>query len=858
MKIEFIAKTFLVVVLSFAASQSINAQYAYGLSELVYDPVSKKVATKSVTELDFIAGLHYDPAVVGDVYQEGMQAGIGYNKGFAHIRDAVVRMRSINPAPPNTHYDLYSDHYVVAYFYTTVIILDDPPPGVTRSYYDPLGFGALGGGKNPGWFEYQGSERREQFGNGGSAHFYLGTTGVGLTSPDDPPTCLDGVTLLGNGCPDNLTVQITNQYVNGDLSGTTKKGLLGAKALIETEVQSDSTAPKTYQWKVNGVNDETTASLLSDFSFGTNTISVDVTQGNITVNKSFTLEIELPKIVENVPDIPISEDGFYGIERPPNITDAMNPCGRGTSQNFLTLGCLTTFPITMRKPEDINIAGLYAKVTVAPPDNFITDGQDSWVEIKQIIKPTVVRTGVDGNGIRVTECIEFDDDAAPNGYRTDRSGRYNPLDPPGYKIAAQFRNNQSGASAREVLDFIDGPGFLLEESNGNGGVINDYFTDQDFKTYVTYFSNSFESQGVPFGTYSRKALAVMSWKWRANVKKPGNTWVFDYKSPTIPANLPSTPIQYLANSTGEIPYDGFIEGADYVPCENFQPIRITTPSNVAVWRKNNGVWYIVNPDGTTTATQWGVDYDIPVPGDYDGDGLADFAVFRPDDPATTTQDECAGGCVWYVLKSSDGNWQPSYFGIKDDKPTPADFDGDGITDVAVFRPSTNTWHIMRSSDGGYYNLQFGVSSDVPVPSDYDGDGIDDVAMWSPTNATWSVLNSSSQVTTVQSWGTYSDIPVIGDYDGDGKTDFANWQSNGNWHILLSADGQIKTVNFGVPSTDTPVPGNYDGDEKTDIAVWRPNGSQTAQWYIMRSSDDQMEVRHWGLAGDIPIPAAYRR
>lgn len=855
MKIKFMTKTFFMVVLLFITSQSINAQYAYGLSEIVYDPVSKKVATNSVTELDFWAGLHYDPAVVGDVYQNGTRAGIGYDAGFAHIVPAVVRMRSINAAPPNTRYDLYSDHYIIAYFYTTVIVLDDPPPGVTRSYYDPLGFGSLGGGKNPGWFEYKGSDRREQFWE--SQHFYLGTTGVGLITPSDPPICTDGVTLVEDECPDNLTVKITNQYVSGDLSGTTQKGLLGAKALIETDVQSDSTAPITYLWKVNGVVEDTTTGLLTNFPKGTNTISVDVTQGNVTVNKSFTLEIELPKLVENVPDIPNTEDGFYGIERPPTLTDAMIPCGRDTSVNFLTLGCLTAYPIRSRKQEDINIAGIYSKATVAPPDNFITDGQDSWIEIKQIIKPTVTRTGVDGNGFRISECLDFPDNAAANGYRTDKSGRFDPNSPPGYKIATQFRNNESGVNARKVLDFIDGPTILLEETNGNGGTINDYYTAQDFKTYVTYFSNSFESQGIPFGTDSRKALAEMSWKWRANAKKPNNAWEFGYKSPMIETNLQGITVPYSANSTGEIPYAGFLDGADYVPCENYQPIRITTPSNVAVWRKTNGVWYIVNPDGTTTATQWGVDYDIPVPGDYDGDGLADFAVFRPDNPATS-EDECAGGCQWYVLKSSDGNWQPSWFGSKNDKPAPADFDGDGITDVAVFRPSDTTWHVMRSSDGSYYNLSFGDSTDVPVPSDYDGDGIDDVAMWSPSYATWKVIKSSDQSVTNQQWGTSTDIPVIGDYDGDGKTDFANWQSNGDWHILLSADGQIKTVNFGIPSTDTPVPGNYDGDDKTDIAVWRPNGSQTAEWYIMRSSDNQIEVRFWGLAGDIPIPAAYSR
>ena len=97
----------------------------------------------------------------------------------------------------------------------------------------------------------------------------------------------------------------------------------------------------------------------------------------------------------------------------------------------------------------------------------------------------------------------------------------------------------------------------------------------------------------------------------------------------------------------------------------------------------------------------------------------------------------------------------AYFGSKDDKPTPADYDGDGTTDISVFRPNSSTWHILRSSDNAYYSEIFGSSGDTPLPSDYDGDGIDDIAMWSPSTATWSVKNSSDQTTTTQQWGTYT-------------------------------------------------------------------------------------------------------
>jgi hypothetical protein len=239
-------------------------------------------------------------------------------------------------------------------------------------------------------------------------------------------------------------------------------------------------------------------------------------------------------------------------------------------------------------------------------------------------------------------------------------------------------------------------------------------------------------------------------------------------------------------------------------------------ADFAVFRPAEAAWYVF---GEPT-TRFGLPTDAPVPADYDGNGITDIAVFRPS----------VGG--WYRPG------QPTvYFGATGDAPVPADYDGDGDDDIAVFRPGSGGW--LRPGEPTVY---FGVPGDVPVPADYDGDGDDDVAIFRPSSGGWLRPGEPSVY-----FGRGGDVPVPADYDGDDDADIAVFRTDtGGW----LRPGQ-PAVYFGLPD-DIPGPADYDGDGDADIAVFRPG---SGGW--MRPGQPTV---YFGASTDVPLqlqPGVYR-
>ncbi len=80
-----------------------------------------------------------------------------------------------------------------------------------------------------------------------------------------------------------------------------------------------------------------------------------------------------------------------------------------------------------------------------------------------------------------------------------------------------------------------------------------------------------------------------------------------------------------------------------------------------------------------------------------------------------------------TLRGTENNapaWQP----LRNVRRLPFDFDGDGRTDVSVFRPESAVWYRINSSNNSVFSRLFGASTDLIAPADYDGDGRADVAV----------------------------------------------------------------------------------------------------------------------------------
>ena len=302
---------------------------------------------------------------------------------------------------------------------------------------------------------------------------------------------------------------------------------------------------------------------------------------------------------------------------------------------------------------------------------------------------------------------------------------------------------------------------------------------------------------------------------------------------------------------------GFLSGMSYLP---IAPNRRRADfdgderTDLSVFR--DSIWHLLRSTLGQTSVQWGQVGDVPAPSDFDGDGTADIAVWRPGGNGDPNRS------YFYILQTSTQTLRAEQFGKMGDTPAVVgDWDGDGRADPAVYRsdmmggPGYFFYRPSNSPSTDFVSIQWGGPNDESLNGDFDGDGRQDAAVFRQTEGVWYIRQSGDGQLRAVVWGLASDRAVPADYDGDGRTDIAVLRpSNNVWYILQSSNNQVIATQFG-QNLDIPVPGDYDGDGRDDISIFRP---ADGAWYRINSGNGSSSAQQFGQNGDVPLPSVFHR
>ena len=277
---------------------------------------------------------------------------------------------------------------------------------------------------------------------------------------------------------------------------------------------------------------------------------------------------------------------------------------------------------------------------------------------------------------------------------------------------------------------------------------------------------------------------------------------------------PTTVTNVVTNFGSEYTWHCHILGHE--ESDMMRPLVLKVEDRIGVFR-GTSAWYLDSNgsgawDAQDTLSNFGIAGDIPVTGDWNGEGRTKIGTVR----------SAGGVLVWFLDTNGNNAYDSgidfvSIFGLPGDIPVIGDWTGDGKTKVGVFR--NGSWYLDMNGNGMWdagidQVFNFGMPGDVPITGDWNGSGKTKIGVFR-NGQVYLDMNGNGAwdagVDQFSFFGIAGDVPVTGDWNGDGKTKIGVFRGS-QWYLNLAGNGVWTPATdviytFGVPG-DKPVTGKW--------------------------------------------------
>ncbi len=226
---------------------------------------------------------------------------------------------------------------------------------------------------------------------------------------------------------------------------------------------------------------------------------------------------------------------------------------------------------------------------------------------------------------------------------------------------------------------------------------------------------------------------------------------------------------------------------------------------------------------------FGTKNSIPVTGDFNGDGITDIAVYIDGQ--------------WFIDLNGNGKWDEgdlwAQLGSQEDLPVTGDWDADGKADIGIYGPAwtRDPWAIEREPGlpdaDNFPTRPEGMMKNMPPTAEDATSGARFLKRTSKGN------NRADLIDHVFHYGEPADTPIAGDWNGDGIRQIGVFR-DGKWILDTDGDGRFtekdEQFTFG-QAGDLPVVGDFNGDGIDEVGVFR-----AGKWILDTNRNHQIDAQ----------------